>query len=182
MCTRDVHWQSGDLRQDCNARCIATGDSIFPPILCLGLQATGMGLFFAFPARYLLVVEDNAAPITLGAVLSALCLALFLCACFTDPGVLPPAEVAPYLIHESRPPRTQNILTSQGKCTLKYCDVCNIYRPPRAEHCPTCKNCVLKFDHRTFLLFVRIKIDIACWANKSIRLSMDRKLCGWKEL
>lgn len=35
-----------------------------------------------------------------------------------------------------------------GLGALRYCKVCNIYRPPyRAYHCYTCGNCVTGFDH-----------------------------------
>jgi len=30
---------------------------------------------------------------------------------------------------------------------LRPCAVCRVYKPPRAHHCSTCKECILMFDH-----------------------------------
>eukprot|EP01100_Stratorugosa_tubuloviscum_P013124 TRINITY_DN6441_c0_g1_i1.p1 TRINITY_DN6441_c0_g1~~TRINITY_DN6441_c0_g1_i1.p1 ORF type:complete len:271 (-),score=70.26 TRINITY_DN6441_c0_g1_i1:16-828(-) len=74
----------------------------------------------------------------------------FLRCSFMDPGILPRApnrdaewEKNPF----SKPPTTKPILINGVKIKVKYCETCNIYRPPRTSHCSICNNCVRRFDH-----------------------------------
>jgi palmitoyltransferase ZDHHC9/14/18 len=87
---------------------------------------------------------------------------------YIDPGILPrlpdPTQGDPL----KKPPTTKKISVNGQKQKSKFCDTCNIYRPPRATHCSICDNCVDRFDHhcpwigncigrrnyRFFLLFV----------------------------
>jgi len=151
MCSVDPDWPNGVLNRNCNGRLVSTGGSVGPTLVALAMQLLGIALFFAFPARYLLEVESNPAAIVLGAILAFISLSCFAITALIDPGVIPPAEMPLYQMKESRPPRTQHVMTSQGRCTLRYCDACNIFRPPRVEHCPTCRNCILKYDHRELI-------------------------------
>lgn len=42
----------------------------------------------------------------------------------------------------------KRIVLCNGKLnTIKRCNKCNVYPPPRAHHCRTCNVCVLRFDH-----------------------------------
>lgn len=38
------------------------------------------------------------------------------------------------------PPK--EIMIKNTSYSLRYCDTCKIYRPPRASHCRQCDNCV----------------------------------------
>lgn len=59
----------------------------------------------------------------------------------TDPGILPRDERS---LTEADGRRV-DLEGIEGR--LKYCRICNIYRPPRSRHCVVCDNCVEKFDH-----------------------------------
>ena len=39
---------------------------------------------------------------------------------------------------------------------MHYCSLCELYVPPRARHCRSCRKCILKRDHHCFLLGICI--------------------------
>jgi hypothetical protein len=66
---------------------------------------------------------------------------LILCyykACFTTPGS-PPQKWSP--------DDTAGLLSSDRGSRNRYCNVCNLHKPPRAHHCSMCHVCVLRMDH-----------------------------------
>lgn len=101
----------------------------------------------------------------------------FLVTALSDPGIIPrnveaaDAHVGAEYGFKRKPLRMQDMIISGQMISLKYCDTCNIYRPPRCSHCAICDNCVANLDHHcpwlgtcvgkrnyrsfvTFLLFV----------------------------
>jgi palmitoyltransferase ZDHHC9/14/18 len=111
-------------------------------VITLFLIAVPSALFLAFPAVDL-IDRLSVAIIIIGAILTASTL-IFLClTSLTDPGILPRLPPKPTYY----PPRSQALVTNNSVYSLKYCDVCALYRPPRTVHCRLCNNCVEVFDH-----------------------------------
>ena len=89
-------------------------------------------LLAATPLPFLTVV------VTL--LLYATTIALLLVTAVVEPGIIPrnpPDE-------DVEPPGDEE---TDAAMAYKYCDTCNVYRPPRSKHCRSCNNCVLVFDH-----------------------------------
>lgn len=116
------------------------------------------GVFFAWSAPFLWLYVNPIIPIICAALLIWVTASLFI-AGFIDPGIIPRVPKIPpgdavfsdeplsAYIPPVRPPPTQEVQLDGTFVFLKFCETCNIYRPPRASHCSTCNNCVERFDH-----------------------------------
>ena len=69
---------------------------------------------------------------------------------FQDPGVLPRSkffnlfEIANNLKYSIK---FKNINVNNNKFQSKFCETCQIWRPPRTSHCSLCNYCIFLFDH-----------------------------------
>ena len=76
----------------------------------------------------------------------------FCLAWLTEPGIIPrrkklSSSLADMLNISMRSPYKQTLIINGKKREIFFCRSCNIYRPPRAQHCPVCNCCVERFDH-----------------------------------
>lgn len=109
-------------------------------------------LFIAFPCVDLIPITGVWALIV-AVILASGTLIFFLRAAMADPGIIPrvveavDASNASEYGYKRRPMRSQDVVIAGQQINLRYCDTCNIYRPPRCSHCSLCDNCVANFDH-----------------------------------
>lgn len=65
----------------------------------------------------------------------------------TDPGILPRSPTVPASFAAFQTVRERRLNFRGRSITVKFCDTCRVWRPPRTSHCATCNNCVRRFDH-----------------------------------
>ncbi|KAI6648941.1 Palmitoyltransferase ZDHHC5-like [Oopsacas minuta] len=125
------------------------GKRQLPFLLSIGLLIILSLLYFGFTARHLIEVHLlSGILITLiSGLLFLFSLINFLVTSFIDPGYYPintnndEYEVIQHGISKS--------ITVTGGATfsMRWCDECKHYRPPRSHHCCVCEMCVENFDH-----------------------------------
>ncbi|KAI7890178.1 DHHC palmitoyltransferase-domain-containing protein [Mucor mucedo] len=142
----------GQTRFLCGGRLVTSRDyRAFVAGLLIFLAPTV--LFAVFTCPFLWSEAHPAVPIVF-AYLFVLTLASMLKTSWTDPGIIP-RNLDPMMeqiiqdenasINSETPPKEIRI---KDTCySLKYCETCRIYRPPRSSHCKQCDNCVEFEDH-----------------------------------
>ena len=106
------------------------------------------GLFLAFPTRYFLLEQANPVWLALAILFQLLSSLLLYRAATSNPGHMP-CHIRDASFSTLSHPSVHSFLASvQGRLTtMKYCETCHIYRPPRTVHCSNCGLCILRFDH-----------------------------------
>jgi len=112
-------------------------------------------VFFAGVAPYF--CADKAprgwSVLAVGIFLAVCAWTCFLVAAFTDPGWVPySAEHEKELLYrEASTGLPMNIRVRDRKTgeefSLKYCENCRVFRPPRTKHCYVCERCCVRLDH-----------------------------------
>jgi len=62
---------------------------------------------------------------------------------FREPGFIPRCKRAP----NDPPPNSHNLSANINGKDWRWCDTCNLWRPPRSKHCYQLDACVNHFDH-----------------------------------
>ena len=115
----------------CCGKVMMGSDAKFFALTNALLLATS-GLFFVY------VVPRTLTPVTCFLLLGPLfvyCMYYLWMAALVEPGILPRNEF-------SYKPELPLGASTAGLLAYKYCESCNIYRPPRSKHCASCQNCV----------------------------------------
>lgn len=83
------------------------------------------------------------------AFLAVVLLVSFSLASFVNPGIVPRNDKVPpnVEIEMNGKPARRFLRINSVTVQQKFCNTCNVYRPPRSKHCSVCDNCILRFDH-----------------------------------
>ena len=64
----------------------------------------------------------------------------------------PPDHFIARLEHQNGYPPSQYDSDEKDRLPWKYCEICQLWAPPRAHHCDFCRVCILKRDHHCFFV------------------------------
>ena len=140
-----MYWR-GNNKKACGGRIIC-GAAILPTAGVLIVINTVSALFGAFTLPFF-VERYNAAFLILFLYLVAGSEFFLLVTSSMDPGIIPRRHM---VFRKHSRFKREKVLYRQTHLAinnrLRFCVTCNIFRPPRASHCPICDNCVERFDH-----------------------------------
>ncbi|KAI8581860.1 hypothetical protein K450DRAFT_229601 [Umbelopsis ramanniana AG] len=154
----------GQNRFFCQGR-LMTSREYWAFLTALVILLVPSALFFAFTCPWLWINIHPSVPIIF-AYLFVLAMASMLKTSWTDPGIVPrnlhPMSTTArdhnrYSVSyddmwPQNMPLPKEVQVKDQIVRLKYCDTCQLYRPPRASHCRQCNNCVENEDHHCIWL------------------------------
>lgn len=116
-------------------------------------------LFYVFLGKWLWHNLSPAVVVIFG-YLWLHCLLSFYKAATTDPGVLPrnihitdnPFKIPSEYVGTISLPVIEQRHHHNAAVSIKYCNTCRIWRPPRTSHCTVCDACVTELDHHCLWL------------------------------
>jgi len=134
----------GNSVKHCGGRCVSSGQMRGIFYTTLGLILLLSIIFYAFLAPWLIQNVSWVLVLVSVWILAQVVASLLACG-FSDPGIIPrgrPRSLSPQELEEGKQYRVRQTIV-----VVKYCQTCDLYRPPRAVHCRVCDNCVERYDH-----------------------------------
>jgi palmitoyltransferase ZDHHC9/14/18 len=115
--------------------------------LTFGLLNIASFFYAVFPLRYFADRERSELAV-IGFLLIGLSNFLLFWMSLGDPGFIPRSQkINPVERSMAVEKHTRLIVGASGLEKLKFCETCNIWRPPRTVHCSLCDACIRKMDH-----------------------------------
>ncbi|KAK3264460.1 hypothetical protein CYMTET_26801 [Cymbomonas tetramitiformis] len=121
---------------DTNILCVTVSLITFPSAVFVGLVALDL---------YEKAGSSGPVILAFSIFLPLWCLLMLGITSSSDPGIIP--RCPPPANGSSNISRARTVQVNGHFVKSKYCNTCNLYRPPRCSHCGVCDNCVERFDH-----------------------------------